>query len=99
MIRCVVHIPLVVRSVNDEYQVRLYAEFEPTRLFDFLRSSNYYNLEKAYKVCSKNDALVPETVFLLGQMGNNKEALNLIIEKLGDVNRVGGLGSLGVVYT
>lgn len=27
-------------------------------------------------------------VFLLGRMGNNKKALTLIIERLGDVNRV-----------
>ena len=27
-------------------------------------------------------------VFLLGRMGNNRKALNLIIERMGDVNRV-----------
>lgn len=27
-------------------QVELYAEFEPRRLIDFLRASNYYSLEK-----------------------------------------------------
>jgi hypothetical protein len=27
-------------------------------------------------------------VFLLGRMGDNKKALNLIIERLGDVQRV-----------
>lgn len=27
-------------------------------------------------------------VFLLGRMGNNRQALTLIIERLGDVNRV-----------
>jgi len=32
--------------------------------------------------------MVPEMVFLLGKMGNNKRALNLIIERLGDVHRV-----------
>ena len=32
--------------------------------------------------------LVPEMVFLLGRMGDNKKALYLIIERLGDVNRV-----------
>ena len=68
-------------------QVRLYAEYETTRLIDFLRASNYYSLEKAYKVCKERD-YVTEMVFLLGRMGNNKEALNLIIERLGDVNRV-----------
>jgi hypothetical protein len=31
---------------------------------------------------------VPEMVFLLGRMGNNKKALTLIIERLGDVSRV-----------
>lgn len=39
-------------------------------------------------MCKERD-LVPEMVFLLGRMGNNKEALTVIIERLGDVNRVG----------
>ncbi|OBZ70031.1 Vacuolar protein sorting-associated protein 41 [Grifola frondosa] len=55
-------------------------------LVDFLRASNYYSLEAAYDVCSERD-MVPEMVFLLGRMGNNKKALNLIIERLADVNR------------
>ncbi|OCH94458.1 vacuolar protein sorting-associated protein 41 [Obba rivulosa] len=67
-------------------QVKLYAEYAPQRLIDFLRASNYYSLEEAYKVCCDRD-LVPEMVFLLGRMGNNKQALTLIIERLGDVNR------------
>jgi len=41
---------------------------------------------QAYKVCQERD-LVPEMVFLLGRMGNNKKALTLIIERLGDVHR------------
>ncbi|KAL6307128.1 vacuolar protein sorting-associated protein 41 [Sparassis latifolia] len=67
-------------------QVKLYAEYAPHRLIDFLRASNYYNLEDAYNVCSERD-LVTEMVFLLGRMGDNKRALTLIIERLGDVNR------------
>ncbi|CDO75230.1 hypothetical protein BN946_scf184895.g10 [Trametes cinnabarina] len=66
--------------------VKLYAEYAPRRLIDFLRASNYYNLEQAYNVCNERD-LVPEMVFLLGRMGNNKKALYLIIERLGDVSR------------
>jgi hypothetical protein len=31
---------------------------------------------------------VPETVFLLGRIGNNKEALTLIIDRLADVDQV-----------
>lgn len=83
----------------------MYAEYATTRLIDFLRASNYYNLEtvsdplsclstrvdgigrKAYDACNERD-LVPEMVFLLGRMGNNKKALTLIIERLGDVQRV-----------
>ncbi|KAI1791727.1 vacuolar assembling protein VPS41 [Ganoderma leucocontextum] len=67
-------------------QVKLYAEYAPPKLIDFLRASNYYSLEEAYKVCNERD-LVLEMVFLLGRMGNNKQALHLIIERLGDVNR------------
>ncbi|RDX46971.1 vacuolar assembling protein VPS41 [Lentinus brumalis] len=67
-------------------QVRLYAEYAPRRLIDFLRASNYYSLEEAYNVCNERD-LVLEMVFLLGRMGNNKKALYLIIDRLGDVNR------------
>ena len=67
-------------------QVKLYAEYATTRLIDFLRSSSSYDLEMAYKICQERD-LVPEMVFLLGRMGDNKKALTLIIERLGDVHR------------
>ncbi|KAF6748944.1 vacuolar protein sorting 41 [Ephemerocybe angulata] len=59
-----------------DLQVKMYAEF----------ATNYYNLEQAFQVCKERD-LVPEMVFLLGRMGNNKAALTLIIERLGDVHR------------
>ncbi len=68
-------------------QVELYAEYGYDRLMDFLRASNYYSLERAYRICNERD-YVPEMVFLLGRMGNNKKALMLIIERLGDVERV-----------
>lgn len=67
-------------------QLQLYSEYAPSRLIDFLRTSNYYGLEKAYNICKEKD-LVPEMVFLLGKMGDNKKALTLIIERLGDVHR------------
>lgn len=46
-------------------------------------------------MCDAKD-LVPEMVFLLGRMGDNKRALNLIIERLGDVQRVGHANRAGV---
>ncbi|OAX39598.1 vacuolar protein sorting-associated protein 41 [Rhizopogon vinicolor AM-OR11-026] len=67
-----------------DLQVTLFAEFATHRLIDYLRASISYNLEAAYNVC-KNRDLVTEMVFLLGRMGNNKKALTLIIERLGDV--------------
>ncbi|KAK2464836.1 hypothetical protein APHAL10511_003135 [Amanita phalloides] len=69
-----------------DMQVKLYADYALPRLIDFLRASNYYNLEEAFEACKEKD-LVPEMVFLLGKMGNNKQALTLIIERLGDVHR------------
>lgn len=70
------------------------------RLLPFLRASNAYDLErvrriavgadqKAYEICREHD-FVSEEVFLLGRMGNNKQALMLIIERLDDVQKVTG---------
>ncbi|KAI8332834.1 hypothetical protein BC941DRAFT_462763 [Chlamydoabsidia padenii] len=69
-----------------DLQVELYAEYDYPKLLDFLRTSHYISLEKAYHICEKRD-LVPEMVFILGRMGNNKKALMLIINRLGDVQR------------
>ncbi|KAJ3398291.1 hypothetical protein CcCBS67573_g05422 [Chytriomyces confervae] len=67
-------------------QVELYADFDPTRLLDFLRSSAMYKVQSAYKLCEIRD-LVPEMVYLLGKMGDNRRALKLVIDRLGDVKQ------------
>ncbi|KAI9486141.1 MAG: hypothetical protein EXX96DRAFT_471553 [Benjaminiella poitrasii] len=69
-----------------DLQVELYAEYDYPKLLEFLRASHYISLEKAFKVCERKD-LVPEMVFILGRMGDNKRALMLIIERLNDVQR------------
>ncbi|KAF8555539.1 vacuolar protein sorting-associated protein 41 [Imleria badia] len=69
-----------------DLQVTLFAEHATSRLIEYLRASSYYNLEGAYNICRSRD-LVPEMVFLLGRMGNNKKALTLIIERIGDVQQ------------
>ncbi|KAK4685521.1 vacuolar protein sorting-associated protein 41, partial [Tremellales sp. Uapishka_1] len=66
--------------------VELYAAYNVDALMPFLRASNFYDLEKALTICRERD-YVSEMVFLLGRMGNNKQALMLIIERLGDVQR------------
>ncbi|CAL0324194.1 unnamed protein product [Lupinus luteus] len=67
-----------------DMQVELYADYDPKMLLPFLRSSQHYTLEKAYEICIRRD-LMREQVFLLGRMGNSKQALAVIINKLGDI--------------
>ncbi|KAI8618778.1 hypothetical protein BC830DRAFT_1107192 [Chytriomyces sp. MP71] len=67
-------------------QVELYADFDPTRLLEFLRSSALYKVQDAFSLCEVRD-LVPEMVYLLGKMGDKRKALLLVIERLGDVNQ------------
>ncbi|KAH1225318.1 Vacuolar protein sorting-associated protein 41 [Glycine max] len=67
-----------------DMQVELYADYDPKMLLPFLRSSQHYTLEKAYEICIKRD-LLREQVFILGRMGNSKQALAVIINKLGDI--------------
>ncbi|KAI8813292.1 hypothetical protein BJ742DRAFT_746816 [Cladochytrium replicatum] len=67
-------------------QVALYAEYDYPALSNFLRVSTFYKLDdvpNAYNICEICD-LVPEMVYLLGKMGNNRRALYMIIERLGD---------------
>jgi hypothetical protein len=68
-------------------QIELYAQYAPSKLLDFLKASVTYDVAKAYAVCEKNE-LIPEMVYLLGRLGNNRKALMLIIKRLGDVSRV-----------
>eukprot|EP01119_Soliformovum_irregulare_P019120 TRINITY_DN5998_c0_g1_i1.p1 TRINITY_DN5998_c0_g1~~TRINITY_DN5998_c0_g1_i1.p1 ORF type:complete len:882 (+),score=254.78 TRINITY_DN5998_c0_g1_i1:60-2705(+) len=67
-----------------ELQVTLYADYDYKLLLPFLRQSNYYPLEKAYKACADRN-LYKEMVFIMGRMGNTKQGLQLLIEKIGDV--------------
>lgn len=42
---------------------------------------------QAYEICVKKD-LLKEQVFILGRMGNAKQALSVIINRLGDIEEV-----------
>ncbi|XP_019056194.1 PREDICTED: vacuolar protein sorting-associated protein 41 homolog isoform X2 [Nelumbo nucifera] len=67
-----------------DMQVELYAEYDLKMLLPFLRSSQHYTLEKAYDICIK-EGLLREQVFILGRMGNSKQALSVIINELEDI--------------
>ncbi|KAJ2092882.1 Vacuolar protein sorting-associated protein 41 [Coemansia sp. RSA 986] len=69
-----------------DLQVELYAEYNVERLLHFLRLSTFYSFDKALEICEER-GLVPEMVFILGRMGDNHQALMLIIDRLGDVPR------------
>lgn len=66
--------------------VELYAEYAPEQLLRFLRSSNNYPLEHALDIC-KQRSLFQEVVFLLGRMGNTRQALEQITKQLQDINQ------------
>jgi len=65
-------------------QVELYADYDAKYLLHFLRQSNSYPLERALAVCQARN-YYREMVFILGRMGNNQQALQLIIDKIGDI--------------
>jgi hypothetical protein len=69
-------------------KVALYAKYAPGGLLGFLNKSNFYSLEAAYAVCSSDSNLLQQTVFILGRMGNSRQALDLIITELKDVKQV-----------
>ena len=68
-------------------QVELYADYEPGRLMSFLAASQAYGLEAAAELCAHR-GLVREQVFVLGRMGNARQALHLIISQLADIPQV-----------
>lgn len=65
-------------------QAELCAEFEPELMLPFLQSSVHLPLEHALEAC-KRHGLLQEQVYVLGRMGNSREAVRLLLHELGDV--------------
>lgn len=66
--------------------VRLYAKYAREKLLPFLKCSDNYPIQEALDVCQSNE-FYPEMVFLLGRIGNTREALQIIINQLNDINQ------------
>ncbi|KAJ8727819.1 hypothetical protein PYW08_016204 [Mythimna loreyi] len=66
--------------------VTLYAKYARDKLLPFLKCSDNYPIQEALDVCQNNE-FYPEMVFLLGRIGNTREALQIIIEQLKDINQ------------
>lgn len=77
--------PFASREFGD-MQVKLYAEFDRPKLLSFIQKNTNYNLGSAVQICETNN-YIPELVYLLGKVGQNKRALKLIIEDLKDPER------------
>ncbi|XP_022090770.1 vacuolar protein sorting-associated protein 41 homolog [Acanthaster planci] len=76
-------------NLSQDFQARLvplYAEFARGELLPFLRRSRHCPMEVALAICEQRQ-FIPEMVFLLGRMGNTTQALKLIIEEMGDVDK------------
>lgn len=76
---------LAKRNLHKEL-VLLYAEFARDKLLPLLKRSDNYPIAKALEVCTQLE-YYPEMVYLLGRMGNTKDALNLVMSQLGDVEQ------------
>lgn len=66
--------------------VKLYADMAREKLLPLLHRSGHYPINEALDIC-KSRNYHNETVYLLGRIGNFKEALNLIIKELGDIEQ------------
>lgn len=66
--------------------ILLYSEFAPKKLLPLLTQNDNYSMGKALDVC-KRRKYYPEMAYLLGRMGNNREKLNLVVNKLCDINQ------------
>ena len=75
--------PMLTSSFHD-LQVKLYAELDPENLAPLLHSSHEYNFEAAHKVC-RDHGRFKEVVFLTARMGNAREALELILTEMKDI--------------
>lgn len=64
--------------------MKLYADFDRPKLLPFLSRSDHYPIQQALDIC-KERSYFQEMVYLLGRIGNTKEALNLITKQLKDI--------------
>ncbi|CAH1988112.1 unnamed protein product [Acanthoscelides obtectus] len=76
------------KNIKGKYHrelISLYAIFDrENKLLPFLKKSEHYPIQEALNICQK-EKYYPEMVYLLGRMGDTKEALELIINELKDM--------------
>lgn len=74
---------------NKQYHgilVKLYAKFAREKLLPLLKRSDNYPIQEALNIC-KERSYYPELVYLLGRIGNSKEALHLMTQQLENIEQ------------
>lgn len=62
---------------------RLYSEFAPNLLMNFLEKSHSYDLAETLELC-KRKMLIPEVAFLLERLGNLRQMILCLVD-MGDI--------------
>ncbi|GMM55351.1 Vps41 protein [Maudiozyma humilis] len=73
---------LLVKYEND--MINLLSRFDKGPLLEFLQSKTHYDVEKAIQICSSQNDLYYELIYLWGRIGETKKALSIIVNKLND---------------
>lgn len=76
---------LLVKGFEDD-MIKLYSQYDRPKLLPFMTSNKNFNILGAIEICELN-AFVDELIYLLGQVGENKKALTLILQELDDPKR------------
>ncbi|KAG0667106.1 Vacuolar protein sorting-associated protein 41 [Maudiozyma exigua] len=71
-------------KVYENEMIDLFARFDKRSLLKFLKSKTHYNVEKAIGLCSTQEGLYSELIYLWGRVGETKKALSIIADKLND---------------
>lgn len=73
---------LLVKDFED-VRIQLYGQYDRPKLLSFITTHDGYDIATAIEVCERN-SLIDELVYLLGKVGENKKAMQLIMEQLDD---------------
>ncbi|KAK0393556.1 hypothetical protein QR680_000272 [Steinernema hermaphroditum] len=80
---------LMQRNEGGEFAdlaVKLYAEYDRPKLMPFLTKHENYGIDKALKICEAKKYM-EEAAFLLGRSGKRMEAVAVMVEKMGRMDK------------
>lgn len=69
---------------HQDQLIKLYSEYDPSKLLTFLKENNNYHVDKAIDICKSKTGLYNELIYLWGRIGESKKALTIIIDEFND---------------